>query len=151
MKGVCNMRKSKFLLAFSILIYIFLFAPLIIIGVTAFGGESYIAFPPKSFSIKWFVNIFNSEAFMTTLKTSMEISLIATIIALILGIPAAYALSRFNFKGKSILKNFFFFSSYYTWNCSGIFIVSIYDNKTKVAYIYKFINRTYHSYYSLYN
>lgn len=80
------MRKSKFLLAFSILIYIFLFAPLIIIGVTAFGGESYIAFPPKSFSIKWFVNIFNSEAFMTTLKTSMEISLIATIIALILGI-----------------------------------------------------------------
>ncbi len=108
MKGVCNMRKNKFLLIFSILVYIFLFAPLIIIGITAFGGESYIAFPPKSFSVKWFANIFSSETFMNTLKTSMEISLIATIAALILGVPAAYALSRFNFKGKTILKNFFF-------------------------------------------
>ncbi|WP_125154260.1 ABC transporter permease [Clostridium rectalis] len=102
------MKKNKFLVIFSILVYIFLFAPLIIIAVTAFGGESYIAFPPKNISLKWFINIFNSQTFMETLKTSMEISLIATIFALVIGVPAAYSLSRFNFRGKIILKNFFF-------------------------------------------
>nr|WP_272508960.1 ABC transporter permease [Clostridium ganghwense] len=93
---------------FVILIYIFLFAPLVIIVTTAFGPDTYITFPPKGFSIKWFSNIFNSEMFMRTFKTSIQISVLATIVALILGIPAAYALSRYEFKGKAILKNIFF-------------------------------------------
>ncbi|GAA0727332.1 ABC transporter permease [Clostridium malenominatum] len=102
------MKNNKFLSFLCILVYAFLFLPLIIIAVTAFGGESYIAFPPKSFSVKWFLNIFNSETFMKTLGTSLKVSFTATIIALVLGVPAAYSLSRFEFKGKGILKNFFF-------------------------------------------
>ena len=37
----------------------------------------------------------------------MEIALIATLLALIVGIPAAYALSRYSIKGKKIIKSFF--------------------------------------------
>ena len=40
--------------------------------------------------------------------TSFVISGIATLAALIIGMPAAYGLSRFNFKGKALLKSFFF-------------------------------------------
>lgn len=108
MRGVFNLKSNKLLSFLVLLVYIFLFAPLIIIAITAFGGESYIAFPPKSLSIKWFINIFNSETFMKTLATSLQISLIATLAALVIGVPAAYSLSRFEFKGKRILKNFFF-------------------------------------------
>ena len=102
------MKKSKFLTAFVVLVYIFLFAPLVIIAMTSIGTENYIAFPPKGFSLQWFMNVFTSESFMNSMITSLGISTIATVIALIIGMPAAYGLSRFDFKGKSLLKNFFF-------------------------------------------
>lgn len=103
-----KMKKGKILTIFVVLVYIFLFAPLVIIALTSIGTENFIAFPPKGFSLKWFVNVFNSESFMKSMSSSFMISGIATVIALIIGIPAAYGLSRSNFKGKGILKSFFF-------------------------------------------
>ena len=102
------MKKSKLLTAFVILVYIFLFAPLAIIAMTSIGTENYIAFPPKGFSLQWFVNVFKSESFMSSMMTSLSISTVATLAALVIGMPAAYGLSRYDFKGKEALKGFFF-------------------------------------------
>jgi putative spermidine/putrescine transport system permease protein len=102
------MKNGKLLTFFVILVYIFVFAPLVIVVVTSFGAESIVAFPPKGFSLKWFFNIFKSQSFMKTFAISMQISLGATLIALLFGVPAAYGLSRYDFKGKSVIKNFFF-------------------------------------------
>jgi putative spermidine/putrescine transport system permease protein len=108
MKGVCRVKKNKALLGFVVLVYAFLFIPIIIITLTSFGTESFIAFPPKGFSLKWYVNVLHTESFMRTFKISMQVSVLATLLALAVGIPGAYALSRFEFKGKALLKNFFF-------------------------------------------
>jgi putative spermidine/putrescine transport system permease protein len=45
---------------------------------------------------------------MNTMLISFLVSCSATLLALLIGIPAAYGLSRFDFKGKDILKSFFF-------------------------------------------
>lgn len=102
------MKKNKSLLAFVILVYAFLFVPIVIIALTSFGTESYIAFPPRGFTFKWYENALNTESFIRTFKISMAVSIPATLLALFLGIPGAYALSRYDFKGKAFLKNFFF-------------------------------------------
>lgn len=102
------MKKNKSLTAFVVLVYIFLFAPLVIIAMTSIGTENYIAFPPKGFSLQWFVNVFKSEAFLSSMMTSAIISTLATLAALVIGLPAAYGLSRFDFKGKGAIKSFFF-------------------------------------------
>lgn len=102
------MKKGKFLTIFVVVVYIFLFAPLIIIALTSIGTENYIAFPPKGFSLQWFANVFKSQSFMASMKTSFLISIIATLAALVIGMPAAYGLSRFDFKGKGAIKSFFF-------------------------------------------
>lgn len=101
-------KKGKLLTAFVVLVYTFLFAPLVIIAMTSIGTENYIAFPPKGFSLQWFANVFTSEAFMSSMTTSFVISFIATILALLIGVPAAYGLSRYDFKGKGAIKSFFF-------------------------------------------
>ena len=101
------MRKNKLLTIFSIIVFLFLFIPLIIIAVTAFGKESTIKFPIESFSIKWFINVFNSETFISSFILSIEIALLATLLALLVGVPAAYAIARYSFKGKKFLKAFF--------------------------------------------
>ena len=78
------MKKGKLLSIFVLLVYVFLFAPLIIIAMTSIGTENYIAFPPKGFSFKWFLNVFNSDSFMKSMSISFSISGIATIGALII-------------------------------------------------------------------
>ena len=57
-KAMHKMKKGKLLTIFVVLVYIFLFAPLVVITMTSIGTENYIAFPPKGFTLKWFINIF---------------------------------------------------------------------------------------------
>ncbi len=101
------MRKNKVLTVFACCVFAFLFLPLFIIAVTAFGGESIITFPIKSVSLKWFAHIFTSGSFFNSLKTSFQIALFATVLALLAGVPAAYALARYPIKGKSMIQSFF--------------------------------------------
>ncbi|MGL4739157.1 MAG: ABC transporter permease [Cellulosilyticaceae bacterium] len=101
------MRKNRLLSIFSMGVFLFLFLPLVIIAVTAFGGESTITFPIQSFSLKWFANVFASESFMSSFGLSIQIALLATLLALLVGVPAAYAMARYSIKGKKFLKSFF--------------------------------------------
>lgn len=92
---------------FTLLVFAFLLGPLIIISFTSFEPGSVLKFPPEGFSLRWYENIFNVEMFMTTFQTSMLVSLLGNLLALLLGIPAAYALSRFQFRGKGLLNGIF--------------------------------------------
>ena len=101
------MRKNKWLTMLAIVVFLFLFLPLIIIVVTSFGTEAIITFPIKGFTIDWYIMALTSKAFMSSLQLSLIIGVVATLIALIVGIPSAYVLSRDRFKGKKFLNAFF--------------------------------------------
>lgn len=102
------MKKSKFLLIVTIIVYFFIFAPLIIIALTSFTTESYISFPPVGFSLKWYAKVFSTSSFISSFQLSLLVSFSATFLALLVGIPGAYALSRHQFKGKRFIKDLFF-------------------------------------------
>ena len=101
------LRKNKWLTMLAIVVFLFLFLPLIIIVVTSFGTEAIITFPIKGFTIDWYIMALTSKAFMSSLQLSLIIGVVATLIALIVGIPSAYVLSRDSFKGKKFLNTFF--------------------------------------------
>ena len=101
------LRKNKWLTMLATVVFLFLFLPLIIIVVTSFGTEAIITFPIKGFTIDWYIMALTSKAFMSSLQLSFIICVIATLIALIVGIPSAYVLSRDRFKGKKFLNTFF--------------------------------------------
>jgi putative spermidine/putrescine transport system permease protein len=83
------------LIVFAVLTYIFLIGPLIIILGSAVSDTTYLTFPPKGLSLRWFENIFEVAAFRTTIITSLELGVLATSLALVLGIPTAYALQKY--------------------------------------------------------
>lgn len=91
----------------SILVYIFLAAPLIIVILASFSPTAYLKFPPNEFSLKWYSNIFNSYGFVEGFINSMMLACLATFIDLIVGISAALCITKYNFKGKEFLTNFF--------------------------------------------
>lgn len=101
------MRRYKGLTIFAVLVFAFLFIPLLIIAVTAFGDQPVITFPIHGFSLEWFVKALNSESFRKAFLLSLEVALIATAGALVVGIPAAYALSRYSVAGRKFIRSFF--------------------------------------------
>ncbi|MCR8632949.1 MULTISPECIES: ABC transporter permease [Paenibacillus] len=100
-------EKNRGLGLFTLLVYIFLLGPLVIIAFTSFEPGSVLKFPPQGFSLKWYSNILEVSMFTKTFYTSIIVSLIGNLLALLIGMPAAYALSRFEFKGKSLLNAVF--------------------------------------------
>lgn len=78
--------------------------PLYWIVVNAIRPDSEIAaYPPtvfpKELTLKHFQDLFEVYGFQQYLTNSLIVSSIATVIALVFGIMAAYAMSRFEFKG----------------------------------------------------
>jgi putative spermidine/putrescine transport system permease protein len=100
-------EKNRGLALFTFLLYVFLLGPLVIITIASFEPGTIMKFPPQGFSLKWYMNIFKVKMFMETFKTSIIVSLAGNLLALLLGVPAAYALSRFQFKGKDVLNAIF--------------------------------------------
>lgn len=101
------MKKSKSLLLITILVYIFLIGPLLVIMAASFSNTAYLKFPGEGFTLRWYEQILKIKSFGNATKYSLIIAFGATAIALLLGLPAAYALNRYRFKGKEVIKNLF--------------------------------------------
>ena len=103
-----KMRKKNIgLTLMASLVFAFLIIPLFIVVVTAFGESASIQFPIKGFSLQWFGEVFKTKSFIRGMKTSLLISIWATVASIIVGVPAAYALARGTVKRKAFLKNVF--------------------------------------------
>jgi putative spermidine/putrescine transport system permease protein len=79
----------------------FLYAPLLVIAVYAFNTTRVQRWPPDGLTLSWFGNALHNTGARHALWTSVEVGLVATAIALVLGTLAAYALARFEFFGRS--------------------------------------------------
>lgn len=101
------MKKSKSLLLVTILVYLFLIGPLLVIVASSFSDTTYLKFPGEGFTLKWYAQILKIKSFGSAAKYSIIVAFVATAIALALGLPAAYALNRYKFKGKETIKSLF--------------------------------------------
>lgn len=88
-------RIHPLLIALTVLVYLFLLGPLVIIFGASLSDTTYLTFPPQGISFRWFENIWAISAFRRTIVTSLQMAIFGTMIALVIGIPAAYALNRY--------------------------------------------------------
>jgi putative spermidine/putrescine transport system permease protein len=80
---------------------LFLHFPILIILVYAFNTEdAAFSFPPQGFTLKWFSIALGRVDVLESIKLSLQIACVATLIALVLGTLASAALYRRNFPGK---------------------------------------------------
>jgi putative spermidine/putrescine transport system permease protein len=79
----------------------FLYVPLAIVAIYAFNDAIGQSWPIKDYTAKWFGIAFRQESVRAALATSLQIALLATAIALVLGSAAAFAVHRFRFFGRN--------------------------------------------------
>ncbi|MGX7075495.1 ABC transporter permease [Globicatella sp. HMSC072A10] len=101
------MKNNWMIRLIAILVFLFLMIPLLIIVVTSFGEASAIQFPISGFTFDWYRVVFESEAFMSSFYVSLGVGLAATLLAIIIGVPAAYLLARYSSKTNAFLNDFF--------------------------------------------
>lgn len=83
-------------LAANVAILVFLLAPIAIVVVFALNPAPFIQFPPTGVSLRWFAKFFASRDFMHALTFSLEVAVLTTVCATLLGASAALAIARGN-------------------------------------------------------
>ncbi len=101
------MKQPRFPAVLFGLTLVFLLGPFVVILLSSFSADSIMRFPPSGFSLEWYQKVFNIRMFRTTFWISLKTGLAATFTALALGVPVAYALVRYSFRGKTALEVFF--------------------------------------------
>lgn len=97
-------QMSNILIAvLAILILVFLYLPIVIVVVYAINADTVNCFPMNGFSLKWFRVMAENRDLIQALSHSLQIAVISTAIACLLGVPGAYVMYRYHFPGKEIL------------------------------------------------
>jgi putative spermidine/putrescine transport system permease protein len=78
----------------------FLYVPLAIVALYAFGKGRGSTWPPELFTLKWFGVAWEDTELRPALTNSLFVALVATGAALVLGSLAAFAVHRFRFFGR---------------------------------------------------
>ncbi|MCF6160430.1 MAG: ABC transporter permease [Furfurilactobacillus sp.] len=87
-------KKHWLLTLYGYLMLLLLLLPLVLVVVTSFGSQAAITFPIKGFTLKWYANILSQPDFVTGFKTSFAVAVTASFLAIVIGTPAVYALTR---------------------------------------------------------
>jgi putative spermidine/putrescine transport system permease protein len=91
------------LAAWVIGVLLFLFVPIAIIIIYAFDRSNVQSWPIHHYTTKWFSVAWHDEQVRTALGLSLKAGVAATLVALVLGSAAAFAVHRFRFFGREAI------------------------------------------------
>lgn len=83
--------------------YALLLAPVIVVAVISFSAGDFLQFPPPGLSTRWYAALFGNAELMGALRNSAILACIVAVLALLAGIPAAYAIARLRFRGREAI------------------------------------------------
>lgn len=72
----------------------FLMLPLVVIVASSFGEDTYLRFPPRGFTLDWYVALLGLSDFVGPLWVSIRLGIVVALTSAICGAMAAYALNR---------------------------------------------------------
>ena len=102
--ATANAHGSRLLGVYSLLVFVFLYFPIVVLVLYSFNGQGVGGFPPRGLTLEWYRMLFADPALWGTVLNSLRVALGAVGIALALGLPAALALDRAEFPGKPLFR-----------------------------------------------
>jgi len=88
------------------IVLVFLVAPIAVPVVVSFSNSEFLTFPPQGFSLRWYAKVLQEPEFASAFRLSLTLGLASTGIALALGTSAAFALARYDFRGRGAVQAF---------------------------------------------
>jgi putative spermidine/putrescine transport system permease protein len=95
--------RGALVVALATALYLYLVFPSLIIVPISFGNRVELVFPPTQYSLDLYRDYFGSADWLTVTWRSARNAVLAALLALLVGVPGAYALARTSFPGKPLL------------------------------------------------
>lgn len=90
-------------IAFHVCFIIFMLAPIVVVCFMALTPESYLAFPTRSLSLRWFREIANYPDFLAAAQTSVMLGALSSTVVMFFAVPAALGIVRYRFRGRDTM------------------------------------------------
>jgi spermidine/putrescine transport system permease protein len=93
-------RPNRPLRIYALFYLAFLYIPVLFLPLFSFNDAIYVAFPLKGFTINWYEQMLSNEPMHAALLNSIKVGSVTAVIATILGIFGAKAVTRFRIPGQ---------------------------------------------------
>ncbi len=93
-------RPNRPLHLYALFYLAFLYIPVLFLPVFSFNDAIYVAFPLKGFTTKWYAQMFHNEPMLAALMNSVKVGCATAVLATVLGIFAAKAVTRYRIPGE---------------------------------------------------
>ncbi len=84
----------------------FLYGPILVLVVFSFNDNPVTTLPLRGFTLIWYERALTNEDMLAAIFNSFHVGFFAVILCLLIGVPSAFALDRFDFRGKAIFRRF---------------------------------------------
>ncbi|WGW11528.1 ABC transporter permease [Saxibacter everestensis] len=89
------------------IIYLFLLAPIIAVVLISFNGSARLSLDLGAPSFQWYVSMLTNQGFIEGAKVSFITAVAVASVVLVIGVPIALAIARYEFKGKTLISGLF--------------------------------------------
>lgn len=97
-------RRSPLLALYAVLVFAFIYLPIVVLIVYSFNRDGVGGFPPNHLTLDWYRRLFADGAIWDSVLNSLIVAAGAVGLALTLGLLAALALDRADFPGKALFR-----------------------------------------------
>ena len=98
------MQRSPFLTAYAVLVFGFIYLPVVVLILYSFNRDGVGGFPPRHFTFDWYRHLLNDAGIWDSVINSLLVAAASVALALTLGLLAALALDRASFPGKALFR-----------------------------------------------
>lgn len=85
-----------------IAVFVFIYAPLLVVVLYSFHNSQIIAWPLQLGTLSWYRVLWHDRGMVDAVVASLKLALLAVVIALGVGVPGAFLLDRHDFPGKAL-------------------------------------------------
>jgi putative spermidine/putrescine transport system permease protein len=79
---------------FTLVMAALFFFPTVIVAGTSFNAGQFVVFPPQGWSLTWYRQVFENDQWTSALVASLQVGVIAGVIAMVIGTLLAFAAAR---------------------------------------------------------
>jgi putative spermidine/putrescine transport system permease protein len=100
---VLSPTARRLLRAAAVGVLTFIYVPLAVVLLNSFSASATFAWPPPGLTLRWWQVAASNEGVRAAVLTSVQVALLATVIAVVLGTLASMALVRYDFFGRDVV------------------------------------------------
>jgi len=97
------------LLVYTLIVFLFLFAPIAVVVLFSFNKTASLTFPFHGFSLRWYREVFGSDVYRSAIFASLRVGGISVLTVVVVGTLAGIGVTRYEFRGRKVLRSILLF------------------------------------------